>query len=80
VCYKGDVELKYDRSKEYECIEVKNHKDVGKTIEEWQMKGWRLHTYTCTQYSIDGDVHHHLLFEIGGQVRQANSQLSPFFV
>jgi hypothetical protein len=49
--------------KEYECVEVKNHKDVGKTIEQWQKNGWHLHTYTCTQYGIGGDVHHHLLFE-----------------
>jgi hypothetical protein len=49
--------------KEYECIEVKHHKDVGKAIEQWQKNGWRLHTYTSTQYGIGGDVHHHLLFE-----------------
>ena len=31
--------------KEWECVEVKHHKDVGKTIEEYQREGWRLHTY-----------------------------------
>ena len=51
--------------KEYECVEVKDHKDVGKAIEQWQNNGWRLHTYACTQYGIGGDVHHHLLFEKG---------------
>jgi hypothetical protein len=51
--------------KEYECVEVKRHKNVGKTIGEWQNKGWRLHTYACTQYGIGGDTHHHLLFEKG---------------
>ncbi len=51
--------------KEYDCIEVKHHKDVGKAIEQWQKNGWRLHTYNCTQYGIGGDVHHHLLFEKG---------------
>jgi len=51
--------------KEYECVEVKDHKDVGKAIEQWQKNGWRLHTYACTQYGIGGDVHHHLLFEKG---------------
>ena len=25
--------------KMYECVEVKYHKDVGKTIEEWQRDG-----------------------------------------
>jgi hypothetical protein len=49
--------------KEFECVEVKRHKDVGKTIEEWQKNGWLLYTYACTQYGIGGDVHHHLLFE-----------------
>ena len=49
----------------YECVEVKRHKDVGKTIDEWQKNGWHLHTYACTQYGIGGDAHHHLLFEKG---------------
>jgi hypothetical protein len=49
--------------KEWDCIKVKNYKDVGKTIEEWQKNGWRLHTYACTQYGIGGDANHYLLFE-----------------
>ena len=47
--------------KEYECVEVKHHKDVGKTIEEWQKKGWRLHTYQIGGLA----VYHYLLFEKG---------------
>ena len=31
--------------KEYDCVEVKHHKDVGKTIAEYQKDGWHLHTY-----------------------------------
>jgi len=27
--------------KEWECVEVKHHKDVGKTIEEYPREGWR---------------------------------------
>jgi hypothetical protein len=53
--------------KEYECVEVKHHKDVGRTIKEWQKAGWRLHTYQAA-----GDVgmttafvNHYLLFEKG---------------
>jgi nitrogen fixation protein len=53
--------------KEYECVEVKRHKDVGGTITEWQKNGWRLHTYQAV-----GDVgmatafvNHYLLFEKG---------------
>lgn len=47
--------------KEYECIQVGHHKDVGKTIAEWQKKGWRLCTYQAT--GIGADVKHYLLFE-----------------
>ena len=52
--------------KEYTCVQVGHHKDIGKTIEEWQKKGWRLHTYTCSgQYLAGGPVNHYLLFEKG---------------
>ena len=54
----GDVELK-----EWECIQVKHHKDVGKTIEDWQKNGWRLHTYQVTGRDIW--INHYLLFERG---------------
>ena len=51
--------------KEWECAEVKHHKNVGRTIEEWQKNGWRLHTYTCAgpYGSVGGAVNHYLLFE-----------------
>ena len=49
--------------KEYECVLVSHHRDVGKVIEEWQTKGWRLHTYQVTEYRMD--VNHYLLFEKG---------------
>jgi len=49
--------------KEWECVKVKKHEDIGKTIEEWQKNGWRLHTYSCTQVSIGADANHYLLFE-----------------
>jgi len=53
--------------KEYECVEVRHHKDVGKTIEEWQKKGWRLHTYQATGQvgAATAFVNHYLLFEKG---------------
>lgn len=31
--------------KEYVCIQVTHHKDVGGTVIEWEKKGWRLHAY-----------------------------------
>jgi len=56
-CSEGEVKLK-----EWECVKVDHHKDIGKTIEERQKKGWRLHTYTCSQYET-GNINHYLLFE-----------------
>jgi len=57
-CYEGDVDLK-----EYMCVEVKHHKNVGKTIGESQRNGWRLHTYQVTGRDIW--INHYLLFERG---------------
>jgi hypothetical protein len=53
--------------KEYECVEVKHHEDVGRTIKEWQKNGWRLHTYqaTGTVGLASAFVNHYLLFEKG---------------
>jgi hypothetical protein len=53
--------------KEYQCVEVKHHDDVGRTIKEWQKNGWRLHTYqaTGTVGMATSFVNHYLLFEKG---------------
>jgi hypothetical protein len=53
--------------KEWQCVEVNDHKDVGKTIEEWQKKGWHLHTYSTAGSvgAITFFLKHHLLFEKG---------------
>ncbi|MDH5266308.1 MAG: hypothetical protein OEW62_01365 [Candidatus Bathyarchaeota archaeon] len=53
-----EVELR-----EYICVEVKHHKNIGKKIEEWQKNGWRLHTYQVTGRDIW--INHYLLFERG---------------
>ena len=61
--WRGDVRLK-----EWECIQVKSHKDVGKTIVEWQKNGWRLHTYQTAGMGAGPmayNVNHYLLFERG---------------
>ena len=47
--------------KEWECVQVNHHKNVGKTIEEWQRNGWRLHTYQAQ--GSPTIVNHYLLFE-----------------
>lgn len=50
-----------EEKRKWECVEVGHHRTVGKTIEEWQRDGWRLHTYQATGYAMD--VKHYLLFE-----------------
>ena len=51
--------------KDWECVEVKNHKDVGKTIKEWEENGWHLHTYSTagSAGALVTFVNHYLLFE-----------------
>jgi hypothetical protein len=49
--------------KEYVCVQVGHHKNVGKTIEEWQKNGWHLHTYQVT--GRDAWVNYYLRFEKG---------------
>jgi len=50
--------------KEWECVKVGHHKDVGKTIVEWLKNGWRLHTYVVAETYM-GENNHYLLFERG---------------
>lgn len=45
--------------KEWECAKVDHYKDVGKTIEEYQRKGWSLDTYQVAGLAET----HYLLFE-----------------
>jgi hypothetical protein len=49
--------------KEWKCLQIKHHKNVGKTIEEWQKNGWCLHAYSCAQVSIGAEAYHYLLFK-----------------
>jgi hypothetical protein len=50
-----------DQLKEWKCVQVNHHEDVGQVIEEWQKKGWRLHTNQAT--GSPTAVNHYLLFE-----------------
>lgn len=54
----GDVDLK-----EYICVQVKHHRDVGPKIEEFERNGWRLHAYQVTGRNIW--INYYLLFERG---------------
>jgi hypothetical protein len=47
--------------KEWDCIQLGHHKNISKTIEEWERKGWRLHTYQAQ--GTPTLVNHYLLFE-----------------
>jgi hypothetical protein len=50
--------------KEYECVLVNHHKDIGQTIKKYQENGWRLHTYEATVVDVvSAKVNHYLLFE-----------------
>ncbi|MDH5770878.1 MAG: DUF4177 domain-containing protein [Candidatus Bathyarchaeota archaeon] len=50
--------------KEYVCVQVGHHKDIAEVIEEYQKKGWRLHTYQAM--GTPAIVNHYLLFEREG--------------
>jgi len=56
--------------KEYECVQVKSHQEVGGTIEKWRKNGWRLHTYQTAGMGagpMSYTVNHYLLFEKGNE-------------
>jgi hypothetical protein len=40
---------------------VGHHKDIGKTIEEWERKDWRFHSHEAV--GTPTMVNHYLLFE-----------------
>jgi len=45
----------------WECVQLSHHKDIGRTIEEWESNGWTLFTYTCSQFQNTA-INHYLLF------------------
>jgi len=50
--------------KEWKCVLVTHHDDVGRVIEEWEKTGWRLYTYTCAgNAALALGTNHYLLFE-----------------
>jgi hypothetical protein len=54
-----------EKVKEWKCVQVGHHKNIGETIETWQKNGWNLHTYTCSQMRPGLEILHYLLFEKG---------------
>ena len=52
--------------KEWKCVLVGHHDNVGKVIEEWEKAGWRLHAYACAgNATVTMGTNHYLLFEKG---------------
>ena len=47
--------------KEWECVQLGHHKDIGRTIENRERDGWKLHTYQAQ--GTPTLVNHYLLFE-----------------
>ncbi|MGD8506305.1 MAG: hypothetical protein PVF15_06530 [Candidatus Bathyarchaeota archaeon] len=50
--------------KEWMCVQVKHHEDIGTTIGRFQKNGWNLHTYSSAQIRPN-EISHYLLFEKG---------------
>jgi hypothetical protein len=51
--------------KEYVCVKLGNHDKIGSTIQEYLLKGWRLHTYQAAGLPTTPTINHYLLFEKG---------------
>jgi hypothetical protein len=47
--------------KEWICVQVGHHKQIGEVIEAYQQEGWRLHTYQAS--GTPTIVNHYLLFD-----------------
>jgi len=65
VAIKEEKRKKKGKKREWECVEVRHHEDVGKTIEEWEKNGWCLHAYQAAGTGagpMSYTVNHYLLF------------------
>lgn len=52
--------------KDYKCIMVKNHEEISNVIDDYQGKGWQLHTYQTVgswSFIMSYSINHYLLFE-----------------
>ena len=48
--------------KKYVCVQVAHHANISGVINQYQTRGWRLHTYQAAQ-SSEHRINHYLLFE-----------------
>ncbi len=61
--------------KEWECIELGRHEDVGRTIMDWEKNGWKLHTYQAQRIiTLVNPEYHYLLFERETEKKPLNVQ------
>jgi len=53
--------------KEWRCIQVGHHDEIGRVITNWEAQGWRLHTYNTAGFGegLSSKVNHYLLFVRG---------------
>jgi hypothetical protein len=58
----SDITVGETGLKKWECVQVNHHNNVGKTIEEFESRGWSLHTYSAAQFR-GSEINHYLLFE-----------------
>ena len=65
--------------KEWKCVVVGHHDNVGKAIEEWEKAGWRLHSYQTAGMggAVNYTVNHYLLFV--RQEEQKQTASNAFF-
>jgi len=47
--------------KEWTCVQVNHHREIGKAIENHQKDGWSIHTYQTV--GTPTMANHYLLFE-----------------
>jgi hypothetical protein len=51
---------------------VGHHKDIGKTIEEWERKDWRFHSHEAV--GTPTIVNHYLLFERENKKKNSSAE------
>jgi hypothetical protein len=55
--------------KEYVCLQVGHHRDIGRLLWDYQKRGWILHTYQAAH--ADGyAINHYLLLEKAGDLME----------
>ena len=74
---RGAIEGEVDM-KEWMCVQVGHHNNVGKTIDKWQRNGWRLNTYQATGQATL--VSHYLLFEEAEWDKTSSFFTFPLFI